>query len=613
MRLAHDGTPWAVADATRPTVSPRRRGGRVWSWLGALSSRPGFWLVLWTVGGVAQIAALWSLVAGDGPATWSQVAYRVTGGSFVAAGLIAWRRRPENRVGALMVATGFLFFAEQLPTEVDASLLQTLAMFVSGYWMIPFAVLLLVFPQGRWIKGRLEQLVVAALAIHLLLQPAWLLVLEQPGVANDLGFWPNDRAEDWIDKAQRGSLLLGAATLCAVIGWRWWHASPPLRRVLVPVLVGGASMLSLAGMLTMDLINGTRSQTQLNITLVALAVVPLAFLGGLLRSRLARVAVADLIIGLRDNPSPTELKLALARSVGDPALELVYWLPELGSYVDLDGREVELPGPNSGRATTAIDCDGVHVAALIHDPSLNDEPELLGAVTAAASIALENSRLSVELHAGLDELRASRARVVEAAQTERQRLERNLHDGAQQRLVAMSLELTLLERRFAHDEEAQRTVDQVRRELSESLEELRELAHGIHPAVVTGHGLAVALESVAARSPVPVRLDVSLKERVPEAVEVAAYYLVTESLTNVAKYAEASAATVAIKRENGELVVEVIDDGIGGANDEAGSGLRGLADRVEALDGRLRVSSPHGGGTRVRAVIPCGLAGKKLR
>ena len=162
MPLAHVGTPWPVADATRPTVSPRRRGGRVWSWLGALDGRPGFWLVLWTVGGAAQIAALWPFVVGDGPATWSQVAYRVTGGSFVAAGLIAWRRRPENRVGALMVATGFLFFAEQLPADVDASLLQTLAMSFSGYWMIPFAVLLLVFPQGRWIRGRLEQLVVAA-------------------------------------------------------------------------------------------------------------------------------------------------------------------------------------------------------------------------------------------------------------------------------------------------------------------------------------------------------------------------------------------------------------------------------------------------------------------
>jgi signal transduction histidine kinase len=605
VRLAHGETPWTIAGGTTSGEPRQRRGGRVWSSLSALERRRGFWVVLWTLGAAAQVAALWPLVVGDGPATWSLVAYRVTGGSFVAAGLIAWRRRPENRVGALMVATGFLFFTEQLPADVDASLPQTLAMLFSGYWMIPFAVLLLVFPQGRWISGRLEQLVIAAVAFHLLLQPAWLLVLEQPGVANDLGFWPNDRAEDWIDKAQRGSLLVGAATLCVVIGWRWWHASPPLRRVLVPVLVGGASMLSLAGMLTVDLINGTRSQTQLNITLLALAVVPLAFLGGLLRSRLARVAIADLVIGLRDNPSPVELEQALARAVGDPALELVYWLPELGSYVDVGGREVELPGPDSGRATTPIDRDGVRVAAIVHDPSLNSEPELLGAVTAAASIALENSRLSVELHARLDDLRASRTRVVEAAQSERQRLERNLHDGAQQRLVAMSLELTLLEQRFAHDVEAQRAVDQVRHELSESLAELRELARGIHPAVVTGHGLAVALESVAARSPVPVRLDVRLDERVPEAVEIAAYYLVTESLTNVIKYAEASAASVMVSRRDGELVVEVVDDGVGGADEEAGSGLRGLADRVEALDGRLRVWSPRGGGTRVRAEIPC--------
>ena len=255
---------------------------------------------------------------------------------------------------------------------------------------------------------------------------------------------------------------------------------------------------------------------------------------------------------------------------------------------------------------TLIDRGGEHVAALIHDESVNDEPELLEAVEAAAAIALENAQLNAELHARLDELRGSRARIVEATQKERQRLERNLHDGAQQRLVALSLELKLLEMRFANDPEAREAIDSVRNELTESLHELRELARGIHPAVVTGHGLAAALESVAARSPVPVRLDVSLEERVPEAVEVAAYYLIAESLTNVAKYAEASAASVVVSRVDGELVVEVVDDGVGGADSEAGSGLRGLADRVEALDGTLRVWSPRGRGTRVRAEIPCG-------
>ena len=190
-------------------------------------------------------------------------------------------------------------------------------------------------------------------------------------------------------------------------------------------------------------------------------------------------------------------------------------------------------------------------------------------------------------------------------QDERRRLERDLHDGAQQRLVALSLEVGLLERRFAHDPEARAALEQTRRDLAESLQELRELARGIHPAVVTGHGLAVALETLAARASVPVQLSVEVEERLPEAYEVAAYYLVSESLTNVVKYARASQARVELARTDGTLVVEVRDDGVGGANPDEGSGLRGLADRVEALGGRLRVWSPEGGGTRVRAEMPC--------
>ncbi len=203
------------------------------------------------------------------------------------------------------------------------------------------------------------------------------------------------------------------------------------------------------------------------------------------------------------------------------------------------------------------------------------------------------------------ELRLSRAQVVEAGDAERRRLERNLHDGAQQRLVALSLELGLLEQRFADDPEAQRAIDQVRREVGESLQELRDLARGIHPVIVTGHGLAVAAETLAARSPVHVELDVEIGERPPEVVEVAAYYLLAEALTNVAKYACASCATVAIRRANGSLVVEIADDGVGGADAAAGSGLRGLSDRIEALGGRLVVTSPAGGGTRIRAELPC--------
>ncbi len=339
-------------------------------------------------------------------------------------------------------------------------------------------------------------------------------------------------------------------------------------------------------------------------TFAALGAAPLVFLAALLSVRLARSAVGDLVLELGADPAPGDLRDSLARALRDPSLELAYWLPDFGVYVDLDGRPVELPALE-GRATTLIDRDGEHVAALIHDPALEDEPELLDGVQAAAGIAVENARLHAQLRARLEELRGSRARIVEAAQSERQLLERNLHDGAQQRLIALSLDLSLLKGRTGGDPETVAGIDKARREIASSLSELREIARGIHPAVVSGHGLAVALEQLAARAPLPVELEVELNGRLAEPLEVAAYYVVSESLTNIAKHAQAETARVAVVRQNGELVLEIVDDGVGGADSERGSGLRGLADRVEALNGRLRVWTPHGGGTRVRAEIPC--------
>ena len=286
-------------------------------------------------------------------------------------------------------------------------------------------------------------------------------------------------------------------------------------------------------------------------------------------------------------------------------MTLAYWLPEFASYVDVDGRPVVLPAPNEGRATTLIERQGTHVAALVHDPSLSDEPALLSSVTAAAGIALENVRLQAELRARVEELSGSRVRVIEAGQKERQRLERDLHDGAQQRLVALSLELGLLQEQLDVDPNVRTRLDRARSEIAVSLSELRDVARGIHPAVVSGHGLAVALEELAAHAPVPVRLMVEIEERFGEPIEVVAYYVVCESLANIGKHARATSATIEVARQAGRLVIEVVDDGVGGADTERGSGLRGLADRVEALGGRLQVWTPNGGGTRVRAEIPC--------
>jgi signal transduction histidine kinase len=256
---------------------------------------------------------------------------------------------------------------------------------------------------------------------------------------------------------------------------------------------------------------------------------------------------------------------------------------------------------------TKIERDGDCVAAIIHDATLPEAHEHVRSVGAAAYLALENERLDAELRAKIGELRASRERMLRIGLEERRRLERDLHDGAQQRLVSMALSIRLARAKLNDDPlVADGLLETAADELDSALEELRELARGIHPAVLSDRGLGTALETLASRAPVPVELAELPADRLPEAVELAAYFVVAEALTNVAKYAEASHATVEVARENGRLVVEVADDGVGGADPENGTGLRGLADRLAVLEGRLEIQSERGRGTTVRAQIPCG-------
>jgi signal transduction histidine kinase len=316
--------------------------------------------------------------------------------------------------------------------------------------------------------------------------------------------------------------------------------------------------------------------------------------------------VGDLVVALQRATSPSDVQAALARALGDSALVLAYCLPDEQRYVSAEGGPVELP-EDGGRGVRVVERGGERVAALVYDEALEDEPELVDSVAATAAIALENARLQAEARSHLAELRASRARIVEAGDEERRRLERDLHDGAQQRFMTLSLALSVVEKRLQRDPaQAGQLLTEARKELVEGLDELRELAHGIHPAVLSQGGLGVAVETLAARSPVPVTLDVTLHERLPEPVEIAGYFVVSEALTNVAKYAQASAVIVVLARSDETLVVEVRDNGVGGVKANTGSGLRGLADRVEALGGQLSVRSPAGVGTTVRAEIPCG-------
>jgi signal transduction histidine kinase len=294
----------------------------------------------------------------------------------------------------------------------------------------------------------------------------------------------------------------------------------------------------------------------------------------------------------------------LAESLGDRTLAIAYWLPDRGTFVDESGRQVDLPAPGSGRAWTAVERDGHRVAAIIHDAALDTGPELVNAAAAAAALALDNERLKADLRARVEELRVSRVRIVEAGDTARRRLERDLHDGAQQQLVALALDVRLLKARL-RGAEVEPLVDELAEKLAVALAELRELARGIHPAILTDRGLAPAIDALATRASVPVETRVTVEERLSAPIEAAAYFVVAEALTNVDKYAQATSARVEIRRDDNAIHVEVADDGRGGAVLGKGSGLRGLVDRLAALDGTLSVTSPGGGGTVIRARVPC--------
>ena len=521
---------------------------------------------------------------------------------YIVAGVIAWWRRPQSALGPLMVAGGLAsaFSGWQV---ADSAAPYTLG---AAFDIVPAALFLhvcLAFPDGR-LRSRFERLLVGlayASAVGLQLVKLGLGGVES---ANLVEISHQPRAVSLVEDVQLLSLTVACLAGVAVIARRTRFFRPRRRSLALVIDSFALALVMVALLFTMATFDWPGFREVQRVTLFVVGLSPLAFLLGLLDARLARSSIGDLILELRSDPAPHDLRDALAQALRDPSLALAYWLPDFHTYVDLDGRPIRLPDDDE-RATTLIDRNDEHVAALLHGRALGDEHQLLEAVGAAAGMSLENARLQAELRARVEELRGSRARVIDAGQKERQRLERNLHDGAQQRLIALSLRLSLLEKLLPAEPEAREELDAARREIALSLDELRDVARGIHPAVLSGHGLAVAVESLAAHAPLPVRLAIDLAGRLPERVEVAAYYVVSEGLANVAKHARAAEASVSLEQEEDRLVVEVVDDGVGGADTEGGSGLRGLADRVEALGGRLRVWTPLGGGTRVQAEIPC--------
>jgi PAS domain S-box-containing protein len=782
--------------------------------------------------------------------------------SFILGGLVAWGRRPDNRFGLLLTAVGMTVFVGALG-QSNSSLPFTIGWTFGGIFIAVFIHALLAFPRG-YLETRLVYAIVGvaygALTLGSLLATFFDDLSETCPECPENAFLVAD-SPTAVTVINGVLLAVGIPALAAsllVFRRRWQAASIPLRRIFLPVYTtAGATIVMLGVALVVRTVSEEAADALFWVVILLFAAVPPAFIVGLLSGRLARAGVGRLLLDLGQAHEPGELRDALARALGDPALEVAYWIPETESFADLEGDPIELPPPGEEVMATLVERDGKTVAALIHHRSLEEDPLLVESAAVAAALALESERrlaalaraqarnralldalpdlmfrmdregaylefkgpeedLAVpadelvgakahdilpqdvadqlvlginraidtgevvtgeytldiagvmrdfetrivkagdeavlivrdfternraqaeleRLHAELtqrhrdlelerdfirtvvdstptliclvtpggfiirfnsslqlmsgrrdddlargnafwdlfiapderdavreamadivseggrgefentwvtadgsrrlvawsttplrdhqgdarllicgiditerkqheDEIRRSRARLVEASDIERRRLERNLHDGAQQRLVSLSLALRLaLARVRSAPEEAERLLEQSSEELAHALEELRELARGIHPAVLSDRGLNAALEALVSRTPLPVDLRL-VEERLPEPVEAAAYYVVSEALTNVTKYAEASSVAVSIARVNGRAIVEIADDGVGGADPSSGSGLRGLVDRVEALDGLLHVESPRGAGTRIRAEIPC--------
>jgi signal transduction histidine kinase len=537
----------------------------------------------------------------------------VIGWGFIGVGLFAWRRRPDNRVGMLMAGTGFawLFAGAGLS---DLSLPFTIGQVIGTVYFAVVLHLLLAFPSGR-LQSRFERRIVAAayLVTTVLILPLWLFA--DPAELdcahcpdNLLLVEPNESLVTTIGGILNlvAGLLVGAVLIILVRRWRSTPRSQ--RRFLVPVYAAGVAVTILlisvvvlqAGGLDSDALDAIAVAS-----MVPFGLIPYLFLVTLIRARMIQSgAVGELIARMGETPGRGQLREELARALGDPSLELVYWLPDDRQFVDARGRPVDLPDPGSGRGVTMVESDRGLVAAIVHDALVLDEE--LDAIGAAASMALENERLEAELRAKVEELRGSRSRMLRIGLEERRRLERDLHDGAQQRLVSMALNMRLARDRVRTDPgAAERLLDGASEELDSALAELRELARGIHPAVLTDRGLDAALETLTRRAPLPVDLSALPEGRLPEAIELAAYFVVSEALTNVVKYADATHATVNVERRNGRLLVEVADDGVGGADPDNGTGLRGLADRLAVIEGRLEVDSPPGEGTTIRARMPC--------
>ncbi|MEV7013613.1 histidine kinase [Streptosporangium sp. NPDC051022] len=564
---------------------------------------------MWTVTacGVALGLGTTFIAANDPGADPFRVTVHAIGGMlFLTSGLLAHHRRTTNRVGPLMAAAGVGFFSEdlQLSPVPWIHTIGQLTVAASGGFLVH---LVLAFPTGRLRSRPQRALITVAYggAAGTGLLNALFVDLHSRIPGNPVGLLLIVDSPFANLVIRDGSRLLAAviaAGLIVVLAHRWITANALMRSLLAPaitvMLAGG--LVSAVGLVFRY--QGDLHDSFVRAYDVVFAALPLALLAGMVYFYLGRGAVNRLLRQLRAPMGTAEIQELLARSLRDESLRVAFRTD--AGLVDDRGAALDVTAERPPRAVTVIEHDGRR-AVLVHDPLLCEDPHVLESVAAATGLALTNQALSEQVAGQLAEVRASRARLVEAADTERRRIERDLHDGAQQRLVTALLGVQLARRRFTHDDPA--TVDLlsgVADGLTAALTEIRELAHGLHPVILTEAGLSVAIEDLAGRLPLDTETDVASLPRFAPNIESAAYFVVAEALTNALKHSRATRVRVRVRHVDGLLSVSVGDDGRGGADISGGSGLQGLLDRVAALGGTLVVTGPAGAGTTVEAVLP---------
>ncbi|NLT06849.1 MAG: sensor histidine kinase, partial [Solirubrobacterales bacterium] len=530
-----------------------------------------------------------------GSPTWALLLPPLAAAAYLVAGAIAWARRPANRMGALIVAGGFVLLAAGLVNVAIPALTAVGLIFAT----VPLAVvvhLLHAFPSGR-LRGRASRATVAAgyLVCTVMEAPRYLFAGGPDGPATVLRVAADpalvDRAE-WVQLAAGACVMVATAAILA----RRWGAVPAQRRAgLTPLLaygIGAVLFVPVGGKLGQSLLDGGDALLALAVAqLAVLAGVPVAFAVAVLRGGFAPTLAVEelaawLALGAGRRPGP---EAALAEALGDPSLELALWAPDRGGYVDVGGRPVGEPGAGSGRAAVEVAAEGRRIAAIAYDATLIGDPEPVRSAGQVVALALDNVRVTAALRASEESLRRSRERIVRAADGERRRIARDLHDGLQADLVLLAMRADAL-RGGAFADEQRADARAIHDGLQRTIDDVRQLVQGVMPALLAERGLVAAVEDLAERLPLPAAVEVDLDGLdVPAAVEGTVYLVVSEALANVVKHARATALDLTLGRDGDGICVEVRDDGVGGAAVDRGAGLRTMADRVDALGGRLAV------------------------